>query len=38
MQAARFLFMLRPLWAVLLALFVGSGLILLAGVSPIAAA
>ncbi len=37
MQAARFLFMLRPLWAVLLALFVGSGLILLAGVSPIAA-
>lgn len=35
--AIRYFSLLRPVWAVLLALFVGSGLILLAGVSPIAA-
>lgn len=38
MQAAiRHLYTLRPIWAVLLALFVGSGLILLAGVHPLQA-
>ncbi|MCB2128707.1 MAG: ABC transporter permease [Rhodobacteraceae bacterium] len=33
----RYLFLLRPVWAVLMALIVGSGLILLAGVSPLGA-
>ncbi len=36
-RTMRYIFALRPLWAVFVALFVGSGLILLAGVSPIAA-
>ncbi len=33
----RYFYMLRPVWAILMALLVGSGLILLAGVSPISA-
>lgn len=37
LQVVRSLFLLRPLLAVLLALIVGSGLILLAGVSPLTA-
>lgn len=37
MTTVRYLFALRPVLAVLLALFVGSGLILLAGVSPLRA-
>lgn len=36
-QTMRYIFALRPLWAVFLALLVGSGLILLAGVSPLRA-
>ena len=37
LSTIRYFYIFRPVWAVLLALFVGSGLILLAGVSPIAA-
>jgi len=36
-SAVRYIFMFRTVWAVLLALFLGSGLILLAGVSPLTA-
>ncbi|WP_264211425.1 ABC transporter permease [Leisingera thetidis] len=37
LTAIRYFYVLRPVWAVLLALFAGSGLILIAGVSPITA-
>lgn len=37
LSAIRYIYALRPVWAVLLALLVGSGLIMLAGVSPFAA-
>ena len=37
LTAIRYFYLLRQIWAVLIALFVGSGLILIAGVSPITA-